>query len=246
MSIENEIAAPHLKDDGQRHRAADDVFQHVVELIDSGVLAEGAPLPSEREISETCAVSRTVVREAVLALSNKGLIDARPGYRPIVRKANYDTAFETVDSVVSRLLMQPGGIRNLFDTRIMIEASLVRQAAAEAGKNDIAALQNALNANEAAIDDSERFYQTDIAFHAALFEVPQNPLMPAIHKAYTSWLAPQWSQMPRLPDRNRSNFIAHKEIFDAILMRDPDRAEHALRNHLAAAWTQVEQSFGEN
>jgi DNA-binding GntR family transcriptional regulator len=32
------------------------------------------------------------------------------------------------------------------------------------------------------------------------------------------------------------NYAGHLSIFDAIAARDPDRAEEALRRHLAAAW----------
>ncbi|NIP76230.1 MAG: GntR family transcriptional regulator, partial [Xanthomonadales bacterium] len=38
---------------------------------------------------------------------------------------------------------------------------------------------------------------------------------------------------------------AHKEIFEAILMRDQDAAEAALRAHLADAWNQVRETFGD-
>jgi len=51
--------------------------------------------------------------------------------------------------------------------------------------------------------------------------------------------------MPRLPDRNRINFSSHKAIYDAILMRDQDAAEEALRTHLSNAWIQVEETFGD-
>ena len=195
-------------------------------------MRDGDPLPPEREIVETYGVSRTVVREAVMALANKGLVEARPRFRPVVRKPSYETALQTVDSVVSRLLLQKDGVKNLFNTRIMVEASLAREAAASAGKEDIAALKGALEANEWAIEDSELFYQTDIGFHSVLYQIPQNPVLPAIHMAYSNWLAPQWSRMPRLLDRNRANFEAHKAIYEAILSRDPDAAETALRNHL--------------
>jgi DNA-binding FadR family transcriptional regulator len=151
-----------------------------------------------------------------------------------------------MESVVSHLLNNSGGVKNLFDTRILMEAALVRQAAQEARKDDIAALKTALEANEAAIDDSEEFYRTDRAFHALLYEIPRNPVLPALHKAYVTWLAPQWSRMPRLPERNRANFEAHERIFDAILMRDPDSAETALRGHLEQAWDQVCETFGDD
>lgn len=229
----------------ERGRAADDLFRTFEEMINSGTLRDGEPLPPEREIVQTYGVSRTVVREAVLALANKGLVEARPRYRPVVRRPSYDTAFETVENIVGRLLKQPDGIRNLFETRIMIEASLVRQAATDATRDDIAALKAALDENFAAIGDSELFYRTDIAFHNVLYQVPRNPVLPAVHKAYTAWLAPHWSLMPRMPERNRANHRAHAAIYEAILMRDPDAAEAALRAHLADAWKQVRETFGD-
>ncbi|MEL7470134.1 MAG: FCD domain-containing protein [Pseudomonadota bacterium] len=238
-----DAAAPASKHPSKR--AADKLFETFADMINSGVLVDGQPLPPEREIVSTYGVSRTVVREAVLALANKGLVEARPRFRPIVRKPSYDTAFETIESVVGRLLKQPGGVRNLFDTRIMIEAGLVRQAAVEAQKDDIKALERALASNGEAVDDSEQFYRTDIAFHEVLYHIPKNPVLPAVHKAYTAWLGPHWSRMPRAPDRNRHNHAAHTAIFRTILRRDADAAEAALRVHLDDAWAQVRATFGE-
>ena len=152
---------------------------------------------------------------------------------------------QTVESVVGQLLNIPGGVKNLFETRIMIEAILVRQAALDATKEDIAALKEALEANRQSINDSEAFYRSDMQFHAVLYDVPKNPMLPAIHTAYSTWLAPHWSGMPRLTERNSQNYASHKAIYDAILARDPDAAETALRDHLANAWKQVRETFGD-
>jgi len=62
----------------QGHRAADELFLEFERMIISGELANGEALPPEREIVDTFGVSRTVVREAILALSNKGLVEAKP------------------------------------------------------------------------------------------------------------------------------------------------------------------------
>ncbi|MEX0345107.1 MAG: FadR/GntR family transcriptional regulator [Rhizobiaceae bacterium] len=226
-------------------RAADPVVRSIEEDIHSGELTDGQPLPTERHLMDKFGVSRTVVREAMRLLSSRGLVEARPRHRPVVRKPGFDTAVDVAGSIVSHMLSLPGGVKNLFDTRIMIEAALVRQAATHADKQSIVALKAALEANEAAVADSELFYQTDMRFHAVLYDIPKNPVLPAIHKAFTTWLAPHWSQMPRLPDRNRENYRAHKAIFEAILMRDPDSAEAALRDHLEAAWSQVRATFGD-
>jgi DNA-binding FadR family transcriptional regulator len=225
------------KETGQR--AADRLMTTIADMIDAGALKAGEPLPPEREIVETYGVSRTVVREAVLALANRGLVEARPRHRPIVRKPGFDAAFETVSDIVGRLLVAPSGVRNLFDTRIMIETSLVRSAALEADKSHIAALKSALEANADAVHDSVLFYETDMAFHAVLYGVPNNPLMSAIHRAYTAWLEPHWLKMPRRLQRNQDNLEAHRLIYEGVLSRDADKAERAMRDHLEDAWEQV-------
>lgn len=227
-------------------RAADTVVRQLSAKIQSGEYSDGTALPPERLLMEEFGISRTVVREAVQSLSKQGLLEARPRHRPIVRKPGYDAAISAMESVVSHLLTNAGGVKNLFDTRILVEAALTRQAAQDAHRDDIAALKAALMANEAAIGDSEEFYRTDRAFHALLYEIPRNPVFPALHRAYVTWLAPQWSQMPRLPERNRDNHDAHVQIFNGILMRDPDAAEAALRAHLEQAWDQVCKTFGED
>ncbi|MCG3268520.1 FCD domain-containing protein [Yoonia sp. I 8.24] len=226
-------------------RAADSIVHTITARIHSGALAHGDLLPAERDLMAEFEVSRTVAREAVRILSSQGLIKAKPRHRPVIRKAGFGAAFDAAGSIVDNLLQQPGGVHNLFDTRIMLEAALVREAALSAGKKDIVNLKTALAANGAAIDDNDQFYQTDQQFHAVLYDIPGNPAYPAIHRAYTTWLAPQWGQMPRLADRNRINFASHTAIMDAILLRDPDAAEAALRSHLADAWDQVRLTFGD-
>lgn len=226
-------------DNGQSYRAADELFLEFERMIVSGELCDGEALPPEREIVETFGVSRTVVREAILALSNKGLVEAKPRFRPVVRKPNFDTAIDTVGNVVSRLLEEGDGVKNLFDTRIMVEVYLARQAAVDAKRDDMQSLKDALEENEAAINNMDLFFQTDVKFHRVLYEMSGNPLLPSIHRAYITWLKPNWVKMPTLPARNQLNFESHTAIYHAILMRDPDKAEAATRKHLADAWDQI-------
>ncbi|MEM8591655.1 MAG: FCD domain-containing protein [Pseudomonadota bacterium] len=226
-----------------KSRAADQLIELFERKILDGELEAGKPLPAEREIVQGHGVSRTVVREAVRGLASRGLITARPGFRPVVARPGYDTATGVVSSIVLQLLEQPGGVKNLFDLRTIMEASLVRGAAQSATSSDIARLEEALSANFDAIQDSGLFYKTDVAFHGVLYDIPDNPLLPAIHRAYTDWLSTHWQQMPRMPDRNQRNYAFHEDIFEAILRRDPDRAEAAMRDHLEFAWKQVSETL---
>lgn len=224
-------------------RAADVVVRALEKRIAAGDLADGLPLPPERDLIQTFGVSRTVVREAVATLASRGLVESRPRFRPVVRRPGIDAALAAANGVVGYLLAQTGGVRNLYDTRIFLEAGLVRQAALSARREDIEALKQALDDNEAAVSDSEAFYRTDVAFHAVLYDIPKNPVFPALHKAFTGWLAPHWVKMPRSPERNRMNFLRHSDIYHAIRDRDPDAAEAALNAHLNAAWEYVRGTF---
>ena len=224
-------------------RAADFVVDQIEARILSEELLDGETLPAERDLMTHYGVSRTVIREAIRILAGKGLIETKPRHRPVIKKAGYESAFDTIGGIIGHLLDDPRGVKNLFETRVLLEAALVRQAALHADKDDIRALKEALQANKESIEDSQQFYATDVAFHSVLYKISQNPVLPAIHKAYTGWLASHWKKMPRLPERNRLNYEAHKEIYNAILSRDPDEAEKALRRHLDIAWKFVKETF---
>lgn len=231
-------------DEGKRR--ADDIVREVEARILDGRLAVGAILPSERVLMDEFSASRTVVREAITALSNRGLLDCRPRYRPTIRKPGLETALDITTPVVQQLLGNRGGVENLYRMRVFIECGLVRHAATNADKNGISQLRKALEANGKAVNDSDSFYRTDTAFHAVLYDLVGNPIMPAVHAGFRSWLAPHWDRMPRLPERNHQNFQAHERIFNCILDRDPDAAEAALQDHLDKAWEMVRVTFDDD
>jgi DNA-binding FadR family transcriptional regulator len=239
MSVERAVATAA----SYKARTADIVVRELEAEIMSGKMPAGMHLPAERELMARFGISRTVVREAIATLANRGLIDNRPRFRPVVRKPGYETALAAVGGVVSHLLERSSGVKNLYDTRIFLEAALVRNAALYARKEDIAALREALEANQQAIPNSDNFYATDVAFHALFYKIPRNPIFPAIHAAFTSWLSEHWQRMPRSPERNKVNYLSHREIYNAVVERDPDAAEKALNAHLNAAWEYVRGTF---
>lgn len=232
---------PHRSDDGKRR--ADDIVKEVEQRILDGRLPVGAILPSERLLMDEFSASRTVIREAITALSNRGLLDCKPRFRPTIRKPGLETALDITTPIVQQMLGNRGGVENLYRMRVFIETGLVRHAATSADKNGISKLREALKANGEAVNNSDSFYHTDIAFHAVLYELSDNPILPAVHAGFTSWLAPHWDKMPRLPERNLQNFHAHERIFNCILDRDPDAAEAALTQHLDRAWELVRDTF---
>lgn len=224
-------------------RVSDTLTERLDAMIRAGELKNGTRLPSERDLMQRFGLSRSVIREAIANLASRGLLATRPGYRPVIRKPDYETALGTIGHVVEHLLGEPGGMWNLFESRIFIEGALARFAAAHARRDDIEALREALERNGMAIGDPEAFYATDIDFHAVLYRIPRNPIYPALHKAYVAWLISHWQEMERAPDIDRLNHRGHAGIFEAVVARDPDGAEAALRRHLEVAWEFVRDTF---
>lgn len=243
LTGKRDAAGSAVRRTARSERASDPIVADLEEQIVSGALADGKPLPAERDLMARFGASRTVVREAITALSSRGLIENRPRFRPVVRKPDFAAAVGAMSGVMDHLLSGGTGVKNLYDSRIFVERALAREAAVSARKGDIESLRDTLRENETAIEDFDRFYTTDAAFHRILYTIPQNPVFPAVHQAYMTWLEPYWDKMLRSRERNLINYQSHKAIFAAILERDPDAADEALRNHLNAAWEYVRVTF---
>jgi DNA-binding FadR family transcriptional regulator len=228
---------------GRRSQAVTD---ELARLIQSGGLPEGARLPTERDLMQRFGVSRAAVREAIASLASRGLVVARLGHRPVVRRPDFDMAIAKVGVLIGHLGADRDGVRNLFDSRIFFEAALARWAAQHARRDDIDDLRAVLEANRQAIGDPVRFDETDVAFHAILYRIPGNPFFPAVHRAYVEWLVQHWRSMRRGASIDRMNHAGHVALFDAIQARDPDGAEEALRRHLTAAWEFVRSTFADD
>jgi len=224
-------------------RAADVICRDLEQRILSGELPDNSTLPAEKELGLHYGASRTVVREAITALSNRGMLENRPRFRPIVKKPGYEAAFDTMGSIVQHFTHAKEGVETLFNSRVFMERALVREAAVRARSDDIKNLRSALAANEAAIGISEDFYRTDTEFHRIFYSIPRNPIFPAVHHAYNQWLAEHWSKMDTSAERNLTNYRSHKSIFEAVLERDADAAESLLERHLEDAWDQIKHTF---
>ncbi|MGE3875585.1 MAG: transcriptional regulator NanR [Parvibaculaceae bacterium] len=196
----------------------------------------GDLLPSERDLMREFGVGRPAIREALAHLRNMGLVELRSGERAQVIQPTPEVVVDALSGVAKHMLIAPDGVRNFQNARLFFEVGLARHAAVHATLEDIARLRSALEVNHAALDDLDRFEKTDVDFHYVLAVIPRNPIFPAIHAAIAEWLVQQ--RHITLNWRGRKGtaetaYTAHEAIYEAIAARDPDRAEKAMRDHLA-------------
>ena len=78
MSVRQAEADPAVRTENSR-AIRDTVEQHIKELIAAGQLNEDGRLPTERELAEQLAVSRTTVRQVLDRLEHEGFVYRRRG-----------------------------------------------------------------------------------------------------------------------------------------------------------------------
>jgi GntR family transcriptional repressor for pyruvate dehydrogenase complex len=206
----------------------------IAELIESGRLAPGARLPSERELAQVFGVSRLAVREAAHRLEARGLVVVRRGSGSFV--ATEIVAADSLDALV------PAGtvdLDELADVRMLLEPACADWAARRADRSSVAVLQRlALRFEEAAAQAAPRFEliaAADMELHLGIAQAAENELLAQLveqlHGVYRLQL--EWSL--RRPGRLEETLLEHRRIVEAIGAGEPAPARAAMEEHLAAA-----------
>lgn len=217
------------------------LYEIVAERLEQMILSEqlrpGDALPSERDLMVAFQIGRPAVREAFLALQNKGLIVTESGRRARVATPSLEKVVGTLNATVRVVLSDGQSLRNLYEARIFIERAMARNAALNMTDAELEALRLALKQNEAAIGNRQAFVDSDVAFHRILFLVPGNPVFESIYTVLMTWLMYRWSKIARNRRTETLAFEGHRAIVAAIAGRDPDAAEAKMEEHLNSSWT---------
>jgi GntR family transcriptional regulator, sialic acid-inducible nan operon repressor len=215
----------------RQRRLSEDVADHLERMIRDGELVEPDRLPSERELMRHFGVGRPSVREALQHLRKMGLVEIRSGERARITRPTPQFVIDALAGPARHLMAAPGGVQNFQSARLFFEVGLARHAATHATEEDIATFENALKANRLTIGDLKRFEKTDVDFHYVLALISRNPIFTAIHAALAEWLLEQ-RHTTLAAGEDLKAYQAHREIFEAVAARDPDRSERAMRAHL--------------
>jgi GntR family transcriptional repressor for pyruvate dehydrogenase complex len=209
-------------------RLSDKVAELLLETIIARRFEPGARLPSERELGEQFGVSRTVIREAVRALSAKGVIDVRTGSGLRVAAVDSSTVSESMSLFLrgSSTLDYP----RVHEVRAMLEVEVAGLAADRATDEDIAEMRAICELMESG-GDVEAASLQDVEFHRAIARGTHNEL----HLLLLDSIGDALIEIRRenLAAGSLSDTIAsHRDILDRIAARDPEGARRAMRAHL--------------
>jgi DNA-binding FadR family transcriptional regulator len=189
--------------------------------------------PTEAQLANEYAVSRSVTREAVKMLTAKGLLSARPRQGTIVQPRTSWNLFDA--DVLNWLLERKFSIDLLLqftDLRAAIEPAAAELAAAHANSAAIAVIAAGFKRMRDAARGEDDPLESDIEFHVAVLQASANPFFAqfkdvvstALHTSirFTNKIAGHTADLP-----------AHQAVFDAIAAHDPPRARRAMDELIA-------------
>ena len=211
------------------------VSRHLMDFIRHERLKPGDAVPSEMQLCRELNVSRSVVREAYRTLSATGVIDISNGKTPRVSR---------IDSLPVSALMRhaiyTGQVTPLqiVELRAALDVQAARLAAKRAAPEDLAALQDAIEAMREAGPLGGAYIRHDVHFHALLAEASGNPLI-SLQVTALSKAARHSIRSGRNAEPSMLGFAAllsrHQVLLDALRRGDEAAAMQASQTHFAAA-----------
>ena len=192
---------------------ADAVYQALRQGILHGDLAPGERLRSDA-LANDLRVSRTPVREALRKLEAEGLVE-RSGSGLIVRE------FSEKD------------LTELFYVREALEGMAARLAAENATPGEIAEIREMLDDME--VGAAARRYRgaaaTDREFHRLICRAAHNERLLQSLKSLLDHVRQMQTSTLYVAGRPAEALKEHRDLLQAIVARDPDRAEELARAH---------------
>ncbi|QXT38429.1 FadR/GntR family transcriptional regulator [Gymnodinialimonas ceratoperidinii] len=216
------------------------------DAIIAGELIVDTRLPSEAELSETFEVSRSTVREALKRLAAQSLIRTQRGAfgGAFVNRLSYEDAYGQHITTSTLLLgMNEVGFDTACEARFALERACADLSAARRTADHLATMRvEALRQGQPGLSD-EAFCASDVAFHRALVDGADNPVMSYQLAGAVEAMQPLMN-MITFTARNRAEIVRlHSLIADAAEARDGAAVASALTELEAYTKTLAQSVF---
>jgi DNA-binding GntR family transcriptional regulator len=200
--------------------AEPNLTEHTLErlrkMILCGDLAAGTPL-QERAFAERLGVSRTPLREAITRLITEGLVTRSARGTPTVSRISVSEIVEILH------------VRRLLECEAARQAASVNSAP-EDWLNFKAKIEKFLVNDR---PDAVTHADFDFDLHMHIAKTAGSKLLAEMIQGLK--LKTRIFDQGEIPSRFEPGAREHLEIIDAILARDPDAAEAAMRRHIENA-----------
>ncbi len=241
--------APPPREDAPAARLPDRVAERLQALIRDRDLRPGDRLPAERALALELGVSRAALREAIARLSSLGLLRARQGGGTYVlaRDAADRAAIEPLMPYVSVFRSDPEYRFDVLEIRHALEGMAAWHAALRATGDDRARIAAAFDSMMSVHgrNDPAGEARADAAFHLSIAEASHNLVLLQVMRGLFELLQTNISQSREKLYLSPRTFeplsVQHREMRDAVLAGDPERARAAAHAHLEFVHTSLRE-----
>lgn len=214
------------------------VVEALVDVIVSGSLSPGDLLPPEVPLSQQFGVSRTVLRESVKRVEEKGLVTVAQGRGTRVEPSS---SWNILDRVVLTSLIAHddslGVLDDLSVVRARLESAMAGDTAQHRTADQLSELRRVTEVMRTSFGEPTSFDAADHAFHEMVMAISGNRLAESIARIL----------FERARESIRYRGIAsvvhvqltleeHETVLAAIDEGDVERAERAMNSHIIDAW----------
>ena len=203
------------------------IAERVIQSILSRKLKPGERL-GEQELADVFAVSRTLVREALMHLQARGFVEVRPRLGWYVVEPSFDEACETY---AARRVIEPGMLRDAGKPLQSVIRKLRRHVTDE---------RKAIASSDAA---ERSVLLAD--FHVCLAECLGNRLLTTIMidlSARTTLVSALYQSQAAAQASNHD----HADIVDALAAGDAAAAERLMRAHIDTLAARLDQTLAKS
>jgi GntR family transcriptional repressor for pyruvate dehydrogenase complex len=201
-------------------------------MVADGKLKPGDKLPSETALMEQFGVGRSSLREAIGALSLIGMLTVRPGHGTHVAPSVGESVSKPLRW--GMFVSWREKLHEFIEARIALEQTMVGMAAERASEADIEEIRRGLNLLKSPKLTKRRAIEADLLFHMAIANASQNSVLSRFLEELRQPVKNWMEQKASLFGGYDSVFEQHEAVYNAILARDPARAQKAMRAHLEA------------
>lgn len=220
-------------------RLADDLAEQLEVMIHARGIKPGERLPAERKLAVEMQVSRSSLREAIQRLASKGILMSRPGGGTYVRDVAASWAEGTMTHPLVSLFQDNPEYRfDVLEIRTALESAAAMHAAMRATDEDKRILIDrfetmiSVRGSPDPMDEA----RADAAFHLAIAAASHNLVLFQIMRGLFDLLQANIShnleKLYTLPRVFEPLAAQHRELIDAIIAGEPERARRAACIHI--------------
>jgi DNA-binding FadR family transcriptional regulator len=207
--------------------------------IVTGGMTTGASLPPEPLLCESFGVSRSVIRESLKVLEEKGLVAVRQGYGTTVLGRDQ---WDLLDPLVLKAVIDSDSTLAIFDdlveVRCALEKQMTRRAATALTAAQLDELRTVVLRLESLLDDPLGYTRADLEYHDTIALFSGNQLARSVLRSVQAFglASHHYSDTHRTRADNVFSHRGHVAIYEQLRRRDPDGAARVTEEHILGSW----------